>query len=76
MVFKKVIIFILPIILLAKGVYEEPFGRDSYLVKKPIKEEKIKTSFLTKAVDKVIVFHQNVFLRHPLECFSLDLLRL
>jgi len=60
MVFKKVIIFILPIILLAKGVYEEPFGRDSYLVKKPIKEEKIKTSFLTKAFDKVIVFHQKV----------------
>jgi putative component of membrane protein insertase Oxa1/YidC/SpoIIIJ protein YidD len=57
--FKKFIfIFLVPVFIFSKG-YIEPFGKDSD-IKISKKKEKIKTSFLTKAFDKIIIFHQKV----------------
>ncbi|NGX56136.1 MAG: putative membrane protein insertion efficiency factor [Candidatus Anoxychlamydiales bacterium] len=61
MVFKMRFFFIiifLPSFIFSKG-YIEPWGKDSNL-KITEKKEKRKSSFLTKAFDKVIVFHQKV----------------
>lgn len=59
----KKIIFItilLPTIFFAKAGYFEPWGKNSDLKYKPKKIEKKKSSILSKAANRVLLFHQNI----------------
>jgi len=57
---KTVIFLILPIICFAKG-YQNPWGKDSILVKKPKKEETfLKPTVISKLANSVILFRQKV----------------
>jgi putative component of membrane protein insertase Oxa1/YidC/SpoIIIJ protein YidD len=57
---KYIFLFLLP--LITTFSFEEPWGKDSDLNKKPIKKEKPKkTSLLTKIAHKIIIFHQKNF---------------
>jgi len=56
----KYIFLLLPIFIFSKLIYEEPFGKDIHLINKKTKSSINTPSILTKAFDKVIVFHQKV----------------
>ena len=54
------IFLLFPIFIFSKAIYVEPWGKDSNLQKPKKNISENKTSILTKAADKVIVFHQKV----------------
>lgn len=52
---------LIPIFLLAKGGFNEPWGKDSdLLIKDQIVEKKKQPSLLTKGATHIILFHQKV----------------
>ena len=58
--FILLLLFILPIFLFSRTIYDEPWGKDSKISYFSKKTKKNKTSILTKIADKIIVFHQKV----------------
>jgi putative component of membrane protein insertase Oxa1/YidC/SpoIIIJ protein YidD len=58
---KKYIIFFI-ILFTTTFTFEEPWGKDAFLNKKPSKKKPLKkTSLLTKLAHKIIIFHQKNF---------------
>lgn len=58
MVFK--VLFILPLTLFARPIYQEPWGNDSQLLRPPPSKEKPARSIAVRIAEAVIDFHQKV----------------
>jgi uncharacterized protein len=58
MVFKCLLI--LPLTLLARPIYQEPWGKDSQLLRPPASKEKPARSLAVRIAEAVIDFHQKV----------------
>jgi len=53
-------LLLLPVMLLAKEPFQEPWGKDAHLVKPPVQEESENNSVSFKIADAIIRFHQEV----------------